>query len=119
MQHHIIDFYPPIVGLENEFNTVRLGIAWSKRLNIGDEVYLSDNKERKVIGKAVVTDIQKGKLQEICEIHAANNHINKEFQESADYSASLKLMNVIQKFYGPHVALPTKMATVIYLRRIA
>lgn len=119
MQHHIIDFYPPIVGLENEFNTVRLGIAWSKRLNIGDEVYLSDNKERKVIGKAVVTDIQKGKLQEICETHAENNHINISCLELEGFNASLRLMNVIQKFYGPHIALPTKMATVIYLRRIA
>lgn len=117
MQHHIIDFYPPIIGLENEFNTVRIGLAWMKRLNVGDEVYLSDNKERKVIGKAVVTDIQKGKLQEICEIHADNNHT--QLQASVESNTSLELMKIVQKFYGPQIATPQKLATVIYLRRIA
>lgn len=117
MQHHIIDFYPPIIGLENEFNTVRIGLAWFKRLNVGDEVYLSDNKERKVIGKAVITDIQKGKLQEICETHAEFNHT--QLMASSESDVSFELMKIIQKFYGPHIALPTKWATVIYLRRIA
>jgi hypothetical protein len=117
MQHHIIDFYPPIIGLEGEFNTVRIGLAWMKRLNVGDEVYLSDNKARKVIGKAVVTDIQKGKLQDICEIHAVNNHT--QLQALTESNVSSELMKIIQKFYSPHIATPQKLATVIYLRRIA
>jgi hypothetical protein len=117
MQHHIIDFYPPIIGLEGDFNTVRIGLAWMKRLNVGDEVYLSDNKERKVIGKAVVTDIQKGKLQEICNTHAESNHTQLNQPDMDQEDKSRNLLAIVQKFYGPQIATPTKMATVIYLRR--
>lgn len=115
MQGFIIDFYPPIVGLEDEFNTVRLGVAWKKRLAVGEEVYLSDNKERKVIGKAIVTDVQTGRLDEICASHADKNHS----QLSLGPAGSMeRLFAIIQKLYGPHLALPEKKATVIYLKRL-
>lgn len=116
MQHYIIEFYPPIIGLENHFNTVRLGLAWSKKLNVGDKVYLSDNKQKLVIGEAVVTELHTGSLEEICQSHAQMNHTQLEEPDKAKTPDGL--MSVIQKFYGPHIAVPTKKATAIYLRRL-
>lgn len=117
MNHYIVEFYPPIVGLEDEFNTVRVGLGWAKRLKVGDEVYISDNKEKRVIGKAVVTMLETGSLEDICTHHSKNNHT--QLKAPADANTSQDLLNIVQKFYGPHIAKPSKKATVIYLRRTA
>lgn len=115
MNHYIIEFYPPIIGLEDEFNTVRVGLGWAKRLKVGDEVYISDNKEKRVIGKAVVTMLETGSLEDICFTHSKTNHT--QLKAPADADTSKDLLNIVRKFYGPHIAQLTKKATVIYLRR--
>lgn len=115
---YVIDFIPPLEGMGGDFNTIRIGLAWAKRLNVGDKVFILNNKERFIIGEALVTAIHTGTLEELCAIHATENHINIACQESEDSNACLRLMNVVTKMYGPHIATPTKKATVIALRRL-
>ncbi|MDT4817828.1 hypothetical protein FQZ97_509120 [compost metagenome] len=117
MEVPVIGFIPPVVGIEKEFNTFRLGVAFCKRIKPGDEVFLMDEKRRTVIGRAEVTKMDNGGLGEMCLVHAANNHTEVDNPEGAD-GAHERLFAYIQKIYGPHIATPQKKATVIYMRRI-
>lgn len=117
MNHYVLDFIPPIEGVDGEFNTIRLGLAWAKRLAEGDTVYLMDNKAKRVIGKARVTAIFSDTLEIICEKHGHANHTQLR-RKLSDGDASLEVMRVITKIYGPHIAQPKKKATAIYLKRL-
>lgn len=112
---YVIDFIPPLEGLSGDFNTIRIGLAWAKRLNVGDKVFILNNKERFVIGEALVTAIHTGTLEELCHLHSAKNHTQL---EKVGEDTAKNLLNVVQKIYGPHIATPTKKATVIALRRL-
>ncbi len=111
----VIDFIPPLEGFGCEFNTFRLSRTWAKRLNVGDEVQLLCNKERRIFAKAKVTEVCLGRLQAMLLLHAKYNHtqIGKPKREAPE-----ALMGVMQKIYGPHIATPEKWASVIYLKRI-
>lgn len=115
MERYVVGFVPPMVGLESEFNTVRLGLTYAKRLKAGDTVFLLDEKERKVFGTAEVVSVETGKLGEICLNHAAKNHTEL---LSTDGHEAERLFKLLQKIYGPHAAVPEKKATVIYLKRL-
>ena len=115
----IIGFIPPIVGVEDTFNTFRLGAKLAKSLTIGDIVYLANDKEKEVFGKAIVVSLDLGRLDEMCVIHGSKNHTeigNEETQIGNE--APERLFKLLQKIYGPQVAMPTKKTTVIYLKRI-
>lgn len=114
MQHHVIDFVPPIVGIEGSFNTFRLGLFYSKRLQAGDVVYLMDNREKRVIGKAKVTGVDCGTLSDMLSAHARMNHAVL-FHMDGHAEA---LRDILQRFYGPHIAVPSKKTTVIHLKRM-
>jgi hypothetical protein len=103
-----------MIGLDGEFNTIRLGMTYAKKLNAGDLVFLLDEKERKVFGTAEVVSVETDKLGEICLNHAAKNHTEL---ASTDGHEAERLFKLLQKIYGPHIATPEKKATVIYLRR--
>lgn len=115
MHTKVIGFIPPIVGTEGDFNTFRLGMSYAKSLSPGQEVFLLNEKEKIVFGRAVVESIDVGALSEMCLTHGHKNHT--ELNRDAD-AAPESLMRTIVKIYGPHIATPTKKATVIYLRRI-
>jgi hypothetical protein len=121
---YVIDFVPPLEGMGGEFNTIRLGQAWAKRIKEGDKVFLMDNKERRIFGVAVVTGLHLGTLEEICKQHGIFNHTaiaNPDFSNSSDetcrHNAATHVLNVLQKFNGPHIATPTKKSIAIYLKR--
>ena len=114
MHMRVIGFIPPIIGLENRFNTFRLGTALSKRLCPGEEVILLNEREKIAFGKAIIEKVDVGRLDEMCALHAKNNHL--ELGQSSEESAA-RLYAVLQKIYGPHIVTPTKKATVIYCRR--
>ena len=120
MKHYVLDFIPPVVGIEREFNTIRLGMAWAKKLQPGDHVYLMDNKERRIIGLAEVTALDVDTLVNICQKHGHLNHTQISPSEKPECSldAGERMMNVILKIYGPHIALPTKKTTAISLKRL-
>jgi hypothetical protein len=115
MNEHAIGFIPPIVGVEEEFNTFRIGGFYQKRLSPGDSVYLLNEKEKIVFGRAMVTNIDGGPLGEMLLIHAHKNHTEL---ANDPISAPERLFATIRKIYGPQIALPNKKTTVIYLKRL-
>lgn len=113
-QEFALDFAPPFVGLDNgRFNTIRLGVAWSKRLKPSDEVYIQSSKDKLITSKAIVESIEVGTVGELLMCHAADNHneIN-----SKDGHEAERLYRYMLKLYGPHIVNLKKKATVIYLR---
>lgn len=109
-----IGFIPPIVGLEGEFNTFRIGLTLAKCLSIGEIVFLANLKESIIIGSASIEKIDFGRMDEMCVLHATKNHTEKELQ---DGRSAERLFALLQKIYGPHIATCTKKTSVIYLKR--
>lgn len=116
-EEYALDFAPPFVGLNHEkFNTIRLGTSWSKRVSIGDEVYIQSSKDRLVFSKALVNEVIVGEIGELLLVHAQFNH--NELHETDGKSAE-RLYQLMLKLYGPHIlSSPRKKATVIYLRKL-
>lgn len=115
MKIHVIGFVAPIIGVENSFNTFRMGTFYLKRIFPGDDVLLLNEKEKMVFGRARVEKIVAGPLEEMCEKYAETNHteVNNTLE-----GASERLYLVLKRLYGPHIAAPSKKATVIFLKRI-
>jgi hypothetical protein len=115
MEMRIISFIPPIIGTEGEFNTFRLGSFYFKNLKIGEEVFLLNEKEKLVIGRARVMAIEQGTLDDMCQIHGHKNHTELKNEREG---AGDRLLVTMKKIYGPHIAVPTKKVTVLYLQRL-
>lgn len=115
MEQRVIGFVPPIVGIDGEFNTFRLGQKLFTDIVIGERVFLMDEKNRKVVGEAEVIKTDIGTLADMCLIHGHRNHteIGKD-----EMGAPERLFKTVQKIYGPHIATLHKKTTVIYLRRL-
>lgn len=111
---YVIEFSPPMSGIEGVFNTVRLGGKYGKLLAPGDTVMLIDRKLSKVIGTAEVIAVEVGKLSEMAALHAAQNHNQKGLDESG---APRRLIDNMIRRYGPHKCGENSRVTVIYLRR--
>ena len=115
MNKHVVGFIPPIVGVEEEFNTFRIGSFYQKRLSPGDEVLLLNEKEKIVFGRARVESIDVGSLGEMLLIHAHKNHT--ELANDSN-TAPERLHETIRRIYGPQIATLTKKTTVIYMKRL-
>lgn len=115
MQHHVIGFIPPVIGVEEEFNTFRIGGFYQKRLSPGDVVYLLNEKEKMIFGRAQVQSIEVGGLGEMCLIHAHKNHTELAGDPN---TAPERLNELLRKIHGPHIATLTKKTTVIYMKRL-
>lgn len=115
MDTKVIGFIPPVFGVDASFNTFRLGASYAKSLKVGDEVFLLNEKERLVFGRATVDSLEVGGLGEMCLVHGHKNHTELKNDST---TAPERLFKTIQKIYGPHIALPEKKTTVIYLTRI-
>jgi hypothetical protein len=109
-------------GLElPQFNTLRLGVAWSKKVQRGDRVLLMKGDE--VIGSARVRCIFAGKRDEIIAAHAAGNHIELALaaEQGARYcteQAFLRRCASMEDNYGLRAFSSSVNATAIYLRRL-
>lgn len=112
---YVIDFVPPIVGIDGDFNTIRIGLAWSKRLTVGDHVCLMDSKSKAVIGKAEVIEVETGQLGFMCMSHADKNHTEL---NQTDGRSSERVYALMRKLLGPHIVNYNKQSTVIYLKRL-
>jgi hypothetical protein len=112
---YAIEFAPPMMGFDNEFNTIRVGLKWSKCLSVGDEVLLLDKPKSAVFGRAEVLRIEVGQLAEMSREHGALNH--NQINLPAD-GAGERTIEALKRRYGPHIATDTKKVTVIYLKRI-
>lgn len=111
---HVIEFSPPMEGIDGEFNTFRLGMAWFKRLVRGEEVLLIDRKQFCVIGRATVTDIQTGPLREMSYQHGSHNHNQKHLPPDG---AGERVIAAMIKRYGPNKCCDSSKVTVIYMKR--
>lgn len=111
----VIGFRPPINGVSHEFNTFRLGMKLHKTLLPGSVVFLLDERNKIIVGRAEVIRTDLGPLKAMCEQHAQFNH--SELGNDPD-TAPDRLLKTIQKFYGQHIATDNKKATVVYLRRL-
>lgn len=116
MNIHYIGFIPPVVGIEGVFNTFRLGGLYRRILTLDEIVYLSDEKNRVVFGSARVTRILSATLMEACVLYGADNHTQL-VRQIDDESSGAGVFKIMQKIYGPHIATPNKLTTVIYLDR--
>lgn len=108
---YVIDFIPPIDGIGGEFNTIRVGSFYAKRLKAGDTVFLMNKKERLIIGAATVIGVETAPLIDICIAHGNKNH-------TQIAGCGIPIMQVIEKIYGPHIAMPHRNATVVHLKRV-
>lgn len=115
MKLQVIDFIPPVEGVEQEFNTFRLGWTLVEKLSEGQEILLMDKKAMVIFGRAQVLRVEKGTLRDMCEQHAHANH--RELANPHEGAAD-RLMAYIVKLFGPHIATETKRTCVVYLRRI-
>ncbi|MET2951262.1 ASCH domain-containing protein [Vibrio owensii] len=106
-------FRPPYLGLESDFNTVRLGKAWAARVYVGQEVALID-KEGKQIGKAEVVRVESGDMPEMLAEHARYNHMMLD-NPVVDYAQSLH--KVLINCYGKLFVEANSGLSVIYLKR--
>ena len=112
---YVLEFAPPMTGIGGQFNTVRLGIKWSRCLVAGDKVLLIDKKQSCTMGCAIVESVAVGKLGEMAQLHAAGNHNQRDLDAEG---APGRLVSNMVKRYGPHRCDENKRVTVIYLRMI-
>ncbi|EPW3311205.1 hypothetical protein ACWKBX_002277 [Acinetobacter baumannii] len=116
MKHYVLDFVPPLQGMDDHFNTIRLGVTWSKKLAAGDRVYLQNSKTKMIEGLAIVDRVIVEKLGELCAYYGADNHTEIDSEDKC--RSAERLYKLTLKLYGPHIASAMKKSTVIYLRRI-
>ena len=115
MRVHVIGFIHPVVGAESDFNTFRLGGFYAKCLLPGETIYLLSEREKIIFGSARVESIDVGRLDDMCRLHAHRNHTELANDPNG---APKRLYQTLSKIYGPHIVLPTKKATVIFLKRL-
>lgn len=112
---YVIEFAPPMSGLEGEFNTFRLGGAWAKRTIPGERLLLIDKKQSAVLGWGLVSAVHVGTLTEMSALHGSRNHNQKGLDPEG---AGERVIAAMKKRYGPHKVNDNSKVTVIELKRI-
>jgi hypothetical protein len=112
---YILEFTPPVDNVDGRFNTFRLGMRWKRDLKHGDHVLLADSKRKFAFGEAIVEGVEMGKMQPMARLHACHNH---NYKGMTSEEAAERIIASMQKRYGPHIATPNRMVTVITLVRI-
>lgn len=110
-----VGFMPPMVGLERQFNTLRVGKGWYERLKKGDKVALVNTKSSEIEGYAEVLHLYHGNYRDMIDKHAIYNHtamMREPGQSAADY-----VDQVLKKANG-HFLSENSTLTAIYLRRL-
>ena len=102
------------IGLGDFANTVRVGVAWSKRLQTNQMVALYNSKRQEIFGLARVINLVAGPIDEILARHAHMNHIMLEQprEDAPDLLKKWQLRN-----YGPRIINEDTRITTIYLQR--
>ncbi len=102
-------------GLDQPSNTVRIGVAWTKRLKVGQAIALYNVRTQEVFGLAEVVSMFSGQIDDVLEHHAANNHLMLD-TPAAEAPALLKAWQ--RQNYGPRIVNDATKITAIYLQRI-
>lgn len=107
-------------GLDSqEWNTIRVGGAWAKRLRPGQEVAIIDTKNDKLLSYCEVTETHTGTLEEMVEMHSLYNHaIQAEINSGKvdESGANVRMMRILKNANGTNIAAPERAASVIYLK---
>lgn len=110
----VIGFSAPVIGVDGEFNTIRLGMFFYKKLSIGDSVLLMNEKEREAFGVAQVTQVICSGIGELCLLYGHQNHTQLDLDQEG---AAQRLYQALMRIYGPHKMKPESKGTAIFLKR--
>lgn len=103
------------IGLDRFANTVRVGVAWTQRLQLDQVIALYDAKERMIFGYSRVKALFAGPIDEILAVHASMNHL---MMELPSYEAADILHKWQKQNYGPRIIHDKTRITAIYLQRL-
>lgn len=110
-----IGFMPPMVGLDRQFNTLRVGKGWFERLRPSDRVAMVNTKTEEIEGYAEVLHLYHGNYNTMLERHAAHNH-TAAFRDPGQ-SAQSYVGEILRRAHG-HFLSENSTLTAIYLRRL-
>lgn len=106
--------FKSMAGTEGEFNTFRLGGAWSKRVTVGQRLGLVDSSYERV-GEAIVRAVHCGPRVSMIEEHAAKNHLMLAAKPDNPVEA---MTRKLRNLYGPNFLTKAELMTVFDLVRV-
>lgn len=115
------DFLPALpftdeTGLQKVSNTMRVGRAWTERLQIGQTVALYHTKRREVFGYAQVLHHSYGPIVPMLRLHAGANHL---MLDTPLKKAPKVLGEWMRQNYGPRIINGDTTLTAVYLLRVS
>jgi hypothetical protein len=103
-------------GLRKVANTVRVGVAWTKRLQIGQTVALYNSAKKVIFGYARVVGMESGPIRQMLHDHAHANHL---MLDTPPETAADRLHAWQRQQYGPRIIHDETKITAIYLLRVS
>lgn len=102
-------------GLRKIANTVRIGVAWTQRLDVGQVVALYNVKQKDIFGHARIVGMARGRIMPMLKVHAHANHLMLDLppEKAAD-----KLFAWLRQNYGPRIVHEETSITALYLLRL-
>lgn len=110
MHQPILAFRRPLQGFDTTFNTLRPGLAWSKRLLPKDVVGLMD-ETGDLFGKAQVVSVDSGLIADMIDRHGQLNHLVLN-------DNTIDLRSVLLRLHGPQVIHNATQVSVITMQRL-
>jgi len=102
-------------GLRKIANTIRVGVAWTQRLDIGQVIALYNVKHRALFGHSRVVGMARGLIKPMLDVHAHANHL---MLDTPPEKAASQLYDWLRQQYGPRIINPDTKITAIYLLRL-
>ena len=112
----VLAFKPPHVGMETEFNTFRMGPAWTKRVAPGSLVGLLDTQTQSVFAQATVQRVIAGQREEMAHAHGYMNHLEISHGSSDRAESAERTLKALRRLYGNLIYTNNPSVTVIYLK---
>lgn len=105
--------FKDVSGMEAQFNTFRVGLAWMQRLKVGDVVALRGPEG--IFGRASVTALHSGPFMEMDRLYGEDNHLAI---QAAIEGKDFDMAKVLRGLYGPNRFDENRQTTVIYMERL-
>ena len=102
------------VGMNRLFNTIRVGKAWTQRLDPNQTIALYEVKEKRIFGHARVIGHACGNIEAMLKDHAQANHL---MLDTPPAEAPAILHSWLRQNYGPRIITDQTNLTAIYLLR--
>jgi hypothetical protein len=103
-------------GLRKVANTVRVGVAWTKRLVPGQTIALYNSVKKSIFGYGRVLAMDSGPIADVLRDHAHANHL---MLDTPPETAAARLHAWQRQQYGPQIIHDRTKLTAIYLLRVA